>query len=199
MCFGGGDGATKRAEQAEAARTQRTEGNVQDINTAYANRQPQYDALGKSLRGYYGQYLDRERGNAQRKTKFGLARAGLTGGSAAVDANRTLGRESDEAVLNAERVARKGVADLQSQDEASKLSLISLAQNGADIGSAAQRAGESLRSNLAGAQSANNVSALGDVFGSTAAAYRAREDAAARRRGLKEASENVYSSAFSRG
>lgn len=74
--------------------------------------------------------------------------------------------------------------------------MISLAQSGGDIGNAALQTSNALRANIGAAQSASNVANLGDLFGNTAATYRAQEDAAARRRGLTEA--QTYASAFSR-
>jgi hypothetical protein len=189
----------RSAKQAEAERQAMIDQNVGAINTAFGNRQSQYDALGKDLRQQYDTYLSQQRGQAQRRNKFGLARAGLTGGSAAIDADNLLRRESDEATLNAERQARKGVADLMGQDEAARTQLISLAQTGGNIGNAAAQSASRLSANLQGAQAAGNVQGLGDVFGATAQAYRAREDAAQRRRGLKDATESIYSNAFSRG
>ncbi len=189
--------ASKKADEAEAARQGRISGNVKDINSAFANRQPQYDALGAALRERLNTQLGRQRADATRQTKFSLARGGLTGGSAAVDAGRTLAREGQEGVLQAERSARGGVADLQAKDEATRTGLISLAQSGNDIGNAAAQTAAGLRANLAGAQSNDLVNGLGNVFGATATTYKTQQDAAARRRGLSDAS--TYAKAFSRG
>jgi hypothetical protein len=195
MC-GGGDDAAKAAQKAEAERQAQISTNVKAINSAFAGRQPQYADLGAALRARYGAELERQRGVATRQSKFALARGGLIGGSAQIDAGRLLAREGTEGTLAAERAARGGVADLQAQDEAARLQMISLAQSGADIGNAASQTAAQLRANLASAQSKNLASGLGDVFGSTAAAYRAQQDAAQRRRGLQDAS--VYTKPFSR-
>ncbi len=185
------------AKAAEAERMARITRNVNAVNSAFAGRAPQYAEYGKALRTQLTGDLAKQRETATRNTKFGLARAGLTGGSAAKDAAATLDRENQEGVINAERVARKGVADLQGQDEDTRMRLISLAQSGNDIGNAAQNTASMLRANLAGASATNRVQDLGEVFGQSAAAYRASTDAAARRRGLKDA--QLYAGSFSRG
>lgn len=188
-------GAERRAAQTEADRQKRISTNVAGINSAFSGRQPQYDALGAALRERLNTNLGRQRADATRQSKFSLARGGLTGGSAAIDAGRTLAREGQEGVIQAERQARAGVADLQSKDEQARTQLISLAQSGNDIGDAAAQTSQMLRANLSGADNLQN--GLGEVFGNTAKTYRAQQDAAARRKGLSEAS--TYTKAFSRG
>jgi hypothetical protein len=187
--------AEARATAAETARQGRISGNVKDINSAFSGRQPQYDQLGTALRERLNTDLGRQRATANRQTKFSLARGGLTGGSAAVDAGKTLAREGQEGVLQAERQARAGVADLQAKDEQARTQLISLAQSGNDIGNASSQAAQMLKANLGGADNLTNN--LGEVFSSATQNYRAQQDAAARRRGLSEAS--TYAKAFSRG
>lgn len=189
--------ASKKADAAEAARQGRISGNVSDINAAFAGRQGQYDSLGAALRERLNGQLALQRGEATRQSKFSLARGGLTGGSAAVDAGKTLAREGQEGVLAAERAARGGVADLMAKDEQARTNLISLAQSGNDIGNAGAQTASLLQANAEGAKSADITNGLGNVFGSTAQAYKAQQDAAARRRGLSEAS--TYAKAFSRG
>lgn len=188
MCgAGGGDKAAEDAKRAEAERQATISGNVAGINSAYAGREPQYAELGEALRTRLNEGVNLQRQNATRQNKFSLARSGLTGGSAAIDAGRTLNRESREATLAAEREAQKGVAGLRAQDEDARSRMISLAQSGSDIGNAAAQTASALRANIQGAQSASNVSNLGDLFGGTAETYRRQQDAAARRRGLQDA------------
>lgn len=189
--------AAADAKAAEDARQGRITKNVGDINSAFVGRQGQYDQLGAALRERLNGQLALQRGEATRQNKFSLARTGLTGGSQAIDQGRTLAREGQEGVLAAERGARAGVADLQGKDEQARTSLISLAQSGNDIGNAAAQTAAGLRANLASAESADPTKGLGEVFGQTAQTYRAQQDAAARRRGLSDAS--TYAKAFSRG
>lgn len=186
--------AAEAAQMAEEERQARISANVADINSAFAGREGQYAALGNALRERLNQQLGLQRQNAERQTKFSLARGGLIGGSAQRDANTVLNRESAEGVLGAERQAQKGVADARSADEQTRTQLIGLAQSGNDIGNAAAQTANALRANLAGAN--NGVQNLGDVFGATAQAYRTQQDAAARRRGLQDAT--TYAKSFER-
>lgn len=196
MCMPDGDKATKEAAKAEAARQAQISGNVGAINRAFAGREPQYAAVSQAIRDRLNTQFNQQRGVATRQNKFGLARSGLTGGSAAVDAGRRLTREGQEGALQVERQAQSAGADLRSKDEAARSQMIGLAQSGSDIGNAGNQTAQMLRANLSGAQNANLVNGLGDVFGGTAAAYRAATDAAARRKGLSEAS--TYARAFQR-
>jgi len=188
--------AASNAAQAEAERLARISGNVADINSAFSGREAQYDQLGDALRERLNTQLGQQRADATRQTKFSLARGGLTGGSAAIDAGKVLARENQEGVLGAERQARAGVANLRAEDENARSRLISLAQSGNDIGNAAAQSASLLKANLGTAENASNVNDLGEVFGRTAAGYRAQQDAAARRRGLNDAT--TYARAFSR-
>ncbi len=200
--FGGGkrrDAARlqQEAKDAEAARQGRITANVEGINSTFAGREGQYKQFSDALRQRYDQQLSLKRKDAERQSRFALARGGLTGGSAAIDAGKILSRESGEATLAAERATQKGVADLTAADEAARTNLISLAQTGNDIGNPAAQAGTLLRANLQNANAADTTDGLGNVFASTAMTYRAQQDAAARRRGLKEA--QIYAKPFTTG
>lgn len=198
MCFGGGGGNAAGAAQAqENQRKAMVSSNVESINKAYGGREGQYNDFGAALRKQYGDELQRQQAEAGRKSRFALARGGLTGGSAAIDTGRELSRESALGTLNAERQAQKGVSGLRSADEAARLQLISLAQSGTDIGNAGAQAASALKSNIGTAQATNAADTLGNIFGGTATTYKAQQDAAARRRGLKDA--NIYGGAFTRG
>lgn len=197
MCMGGGDKASKEAKRAEERRQQTITGNVRQINSAFAGREPQYAELGAALRDYLNSDLARQQKDITRQSKFSLARSGLTGGSAAVDLGRNIEREADRGAIEAERQARSGVAGLRSQDEQARTQMISLAQSGSNIGNAAAQAASALRANLEGAKNASVANGLGDVFGSTAATIKARRDADAARRGYEAA--GTYANPFSRG
>jgi hypothetical protein len=197
MCMGGGDKASRSAARAERKRQDQISGNVDAINQAFAGREPQYAAVSGAIRDRLNTQFQQQRGQATRQNKFALAKSGLTGGSAAVDAGRRLTREAQEGALQVERQAQSAGADLRAKDEGARTQMISLAQSGGDIGNAAAQTASMLRANLGAAQNANLVNGLGDVFGGTADAYKRSQDAAARRRGLSEAS--TYTKAFSRG
>lgn len=198
MCFGSGsDKAVKQAEEQERRRQATIAENVGRINSAFSGRQTQYDALGAALRAQLQTDLGRKTQDMARQNKFSLARSGLTGGSAAIDAGKVLSREAQDATVAGERQVRGAVAGLQSQDEAARTNLISLAQSGGNIGNAAQQTASMLRANIGTAANQNLADNLGDVFGETGAAIKARRDANERRRGLNDAT--AYANAFSRG
>lgn len=200
MCLGGGGEAKraqKAAEQQEADRQGRIAGNVTDINSAFNGREPQYAKFGEALRARLNEGINVQRTNAARQSKFSLARGGLVGGSAANDASTELNRESREATIAGEREVQKGVAGLRGADEDARTRAISLAQSGSDIGNAAAQTASTLQANLGTATASGNVANLGDLFGSTAATYKAQRDAAERRRGLQDA--KTYAPAFTRG
>lgn len=186
MCAGSDD-AQAEARRQEAERQSRIRRSVAKINSAFAGRSGQYTDLGTALRERYMQELGRQQAVASRQSRFALARSGLTGGSAAIDATRLLAREGQQGTVAAEQKARSGVANLQSADEEARLRMISLAQSGNDIGNAASQTAASLRANLASAQNENLASGLGDIFGGTTQVYKNMQDAAARRRGLQDA------------
>lgn len=197
MCGGGSDRAARQAAAAEAERKAEIARGTDLIDQAFAARQPQYDDFVSALREHYTADAERQKEIADRQLRFSMARGGLTGGSAQADANTELGREFSEGLLSAERQAQVGLADLMSRDDASRMNLLALVQSGANATTAAQQAGAAMRSNIQNAKSTGMVEGLGDVFGGTANLYKQQQEAAARRRGLKEA--EIYANPFTRG
>ncbi len=183
MC-GGTDKAAKEAAAQQAQQQADISKNVGDINSAFAGRQPEYDKYRSGLQAQYQQELDRQQAIAGRNNKFALARSGLTGGSAAVDAGRLLGQEEQTGTLHAQQAVNSDVSKLQANDEATRQQMIALAQSGSDIGNAATETSQSLRANLGQASSVNAAQGLGDVFATTANAYNNEQSAAALRNGL---------------
>lgn len=196
--MGGNSGKdqTRAAEAAERARTQQIAQAQTAINAAFSGRQSQYDDFVNALRGEFTADATKQKGIADRQLKFSNARAGLTGGSQAADSGTQLGEEFQKGLLTAERKAQSSLADLVSADEASRSQLFSLAQGGASVGAAASQTANALRANIAGAKDKGTVEGLGDIFGNTYDLYTKQQEAAARRRGLKES--EVYSDPFSK-
>lgn len=196
MCIDGGNKASKQAAKAEARRTNEITRGNRAIDQAFGARQPQYDDFVRNLREFYTADAERQKGVADRNLRFSMARGGLTGGSAQADANANLGREFGEGLLQAERQAQGGLADLMNRDESTRMNLLQMVQGGTNATTAAERAAAAMRSNALGAQSNSMVTGLGDIFGGTADLYTKQQQAAERRRGLKEA--EVYANPFSR-
>lgn len=187
MCFGGGNKAAAAAERQEAERQARISGTVKDINSAFAGRDGQYAAAADAVRQNLTKQLTRQKTDTARNLKFSLARSGLTGGSVAVDSGRDLADEFSRATLGVEQKALGAGADLRARDEASRLQMISLAQSGNDVGNAAAQTASMLQANAGAARAQNAVDTLGDAFGGSASTYKKMQEAAAMRRGIRDA------------
>jgi len=196
MCFGGGDRAAEAAQRQEQERQRQIRMSTAAIDNAYIGREAQYGDFLNALREQYMSDAGRQKAVADRNLKFSLARSGLTGGSADADQKTLLGDEYARGTLRAEQTAQSKLSDLMSADAASKANLIALAQGGADSGTAAQQAASTLRSNISGARSEGLAADIGDIFGGTADLWRRSEEAAERRRGLRDS--QVYANPFSR-
>lgn len=189
-----GNSAQHAAERAEADRQRRIAGTTQQINSAYDSpgRQAGYDDFLKAIRQNNMDDATRQKSVADRSLKFSMARGGLIGGSANVDAKRTAGQEFQRGVLQAEDRAQGALGDLKLADEQSRLQLIQMAQSGLDATTAASRSQAAIS---AGAQSAladSKAKGLGDIFGSTIKTVGAQQEAAAQRRGQTSAVGSLY-------
>lgn len=193
--------STNKAAQAEGLRQANIDRSVQQINQIYGSPKREAeinDFLGAS-RSFYRQNLDRQKQSADRSLKFAMARNGQTGGSVAVDANRLLGENFQQGVLNADRLAQSAANDLRNADEQSRMNMISLAQSGADMTAGSSRAAQQLRSNLAGANAQLNADSLGDVFSGIGTIAKTSRDQADVRRANRDFYNLYYSPAFGYG
>jgi hypothetical protein len=195
MC-GGGDKATEAAQRAETERKQQVAAATQAIDRAFAGRTGQLDDFIAALRGEFTTEAQRQKLDADRQLKFSLARGGLTGGSAAADAGIRSGEEFQKGLLKGERLSQASLADLVSADEASRQNLIALAQSGATVGTAAKQSANALRANLSKASAEGLTQSLGDIFGETRSLFTRQQEAAERRRGLRES--ELFAAPFSR-
>jgi hypothetical protein len=167
------------------------------IDRAFGGRQGQLDDFVSALREEFKVDAFKQKEVADRQLKFSLARGGLTGGSAASDAGTKLGGEFQKGLLQGERRSQGALSDLRSADERSKQQLIALAQGGAGVSSSAQNAANALRTNLSGAKARGFSDGLGDIFTETRGLFTRQQEAAERRRGLRES--DVFADPFSRG
>jgi hypothetical protein len=184
-------GNPKKAEMARQITIQRGTQGVNDVFDA-PERQAQYEQFLQGLRDFYSADANKQKGIADRNLKFTMARSGLTGGSASVDANRSLGEEYTKGLLDAENRAQSAYAGLKGQDEQSRLSLLSMVRSGMDTTTAAQRAGAALQVNAKNAETDSFANGLGDIFGSMAESYKTQREAAERRRGVRDAYGSFY-------
>src|SRR5574343_367398 len=198
----GGSNYAKKAERnaarAEAARQKAMAEATSRVNAIFdsPDRAAQLENFLNSLRAHYRTDADRQKAIQDRRLKFSMARSGLTGGSAAVDANRTLGEEYLQGILGSESRAQEAQGNLKSADESSRLNLISMIRAGLDSTTAAQRAGAAMQSNAQIAKGESLASGLGDIFGNTAHIYKQQQENAAMRRGERAAYGIYGKSAF---
>lgn len=186
--------AQQAAQRAETERQARIANTTGQINAAYdaPARTAQYDDFLKAVRQNYTEDATRQKTVADRGLKFSMARSGLTGGSAAVDARRTSGEEFQRGILQAEDKAQGAVGDLRLADEQSRLQLIQMAQSGLDATTAANRANASISAGAQTALADSKAKGLGDIFGSTVKTIGSQQEAAAQRRGQTSAVGSLY-------
>ena len=198
MC-GGTDPATGAAQARERSRLKQVKASTSAIESAFGSKQRnrQLKDFIAALRSRFQTEAGRQKKDVSRRSKFGLARSGLTGGSEAADRSVDIGRKFQKGIIEGERQSQASLSDLISADNAAKQNLISLAQGGASVTASASQAGEALRSNLSSASSRTNASSLGDIFSDVEENLTAAEKAAGRRRGLRES--EVFAAPFSRG
>jgi hypothetical protein len=198
--MGTSNNASQQAAAADAARQAQIQSTVSQITQAYSSpeRTKQYEDYGRNLTNYYTGQVKEQEGTNARNLKFSLARSGLTGGSAAVDANTQLQKDYSKGLLYASQQAQTGRAALESSDINAKNQLISLAQQGNYTGAIPQQVSEAQRAALGSAQASFNPAALGDLFKSTAEIYKTQETNAANRRAAMNPIGSVYgASAYS--
>lgn len=130
-----------------------------------------YDQQRQAVTDLNRRDVDRQFLDAERQNRFGLARAGLSGGSADIDSNAELQRRTNEGLIKAAGIGDQAAADLQTADERSRQNLISMAQSGIDTGQAAQMALSQLDANSANAASARSGATIGNLFGDLSQAY----------------------------
>lgn len=193
--------AAQQATQQEGLRQANINRSTQQINQIYGSPQREADIndfLGAS-RSFYRQNLDRQKQSADRSLKFSMARNGLTGGSASVDANRQLGQDYQQGVLTADRLAQSAANELRNSDEQSRMNMIQLAQTGADMTTGASNAAMSLRNNMTGARSQLSADALGDLFSGVGTIAKSSRDQADTRRANRDFYNLFYSPGFGYG
>ena len=198
MC-GGTDPATGAAQARERSRLKQVSASTSAIESAFGSKQRnrQLKDFIAALRSRFQTEAGRQKVDIKRRSKFGLARSGLTGGSEAADRSVDIGRKFQKGIIEGERQSQASLSDLISADNAAKQNLIALAQGGASVTTSASQAGEALRSNISSASSRTNASSLGNIFEDVEENLTAAEKAAGRRRGLRES--EIFADPFSRG
>lgn len=191
MCGGGGGDPGAEARKQEEERQARIKAATDTINEKFngAGRDALYTSQRDAVYDLNKREVDRQAAEAERANRFGLARAGLMGGSVNVDSVSDLDRRTNEGLMRAGGVADQAAADLQTADERTRSNLISLAQSGIDTGTAAQQALNGLQVNAANAASARAGSTIGNLFDDLSQAYLLNQGNQGRQSGMQYGSQ----------
>lgn len=184
MGMGSSNKASTAAASEEAARQAAIANSQAGINNAYDNPQRKGEIADyvNSLRKFFGDDLSRQKADTDRQLKFALARGGLTGGSTNIDQQKRIGENYARGVLDVERKALGGGANLEAADQDSRMRLISMATQGLDATTAAQQSAAAMQSGINASKATDMANGLGDVFANTKSYYqKAAEDAVRRR------------------
>ena len=192
--MGTGNSAARAAQASDAARQSQIQQSISQINAAYGSpqRQAQYDQYGKNLQNYYTGQVNEQEANNARNLKFADARSGLTGGSAAVDANTQLQKDYTKGLLQASQTAQGGQSALQQSDVNAKNQLVGLAEQGNYIGAIPQQVAQAQNASLGAAQNYGHANALSNVFSGTAQIYGNEQTAAAQRQAQQSPFGSIY-------
>lgn len=192
--MGTNNSAANAANAADAARQAQIQQSINSINSAYntPQRQAQYQQYGQNLNQFYTNQVNEQEATNARNLKFALARSGLTGGSAAVDANTQLNKDYTQGLLQASRQAQAGQAGLQQSDINAKNQLISLAQQGGNIGTIPQQVSQAQSAALGTAQNYGSANSLGNLFAGTAQIYQNEQTQAANRKAQQSPIGSLY-------
>lgn len=150
---------------------------VTDAKTA---REALYKDIGSATTDVATRDLDRQFTQASNQNLFGLARAGLLGGSADAESGGDLQERYGEGRIRAEQAGLSAAADLRSVDEKTRQNLIGLAQSGIDTGTAASLAAGQLAAASDTARANSAGTSVGRLFDDMGQAYLANRVAAAR-------------------
>lgn len=187
--FGGGsDKAVKAANAAEEERQRELQAAQRRIESIFNSpeRNQQIEQFIDAQRSYLQSDLDRSHADNSRELKFATARSGLSGGSVDVDKNKDLAELYLRGIAEAERRAQNSGAELRSQDQASKQSLMSSVLSGGDVTTAAQNAAQYMRNNAQLAKQDAGVGAFDTLFGNLGGYYKNSREAAGERRASQE-------------
>ncbi|HRA62986.1 MAG TPA: hypothetical protein PLY50_10195 [Burkholderiaceae bacterium] len=142
-----------------------------DVSGAKTARDALYADIGDATTQTATRDLDKQFTRASDQNIFGLARAGLSGGSVDAESGGDLQSRYGEGKIRAKQAGIGAASDLKSVDEKTRQNLIGLAQSGIDTGTAASlAAGQSAaaadvaRANTAGAS-------IGQLFDNMGQAY----------------------------
>jgi len=139
--------------------------------TQKQDRNQMYDEQRQAVTDLNSRDVNRQFEDANRANRFGLARAGLSGGAADIDSQAELIRRQNEGLIQAAGIGDTAASDLRNQDERTRQNLISMAQSGIDTGQAAQLALAGLDANAKSAMGVRSAATVGRLFDDLSNAY----------------------------
>jgi hypothetical protein len=158
--------------------------------SAKAAREQIYGQVGDDTRNYYSKQLGEDAEGAQRDMRFTQARNGTLGSSQAIDMQREFDRRNDRGLLEVANRSDSAVTGLKTNDEKTRIDLISRIVNGADQGSATSSALAQLSTNTENARQNGQSGRMANVFAGGLDAWKANQTAqgedAARKKFMSE-------------
>jgi len=136
------------------------------IERAKEYEQQQQDVLARLMED-----LQTQKKDTDITLRQALARRGLIGGSAQIDAGGRVQERFQRGLLSAEGMAQDAANQLRAADEQARQQLLGLAQSGLDATTATQQALAALQSNLSQAEAQEKLATLGDVFAGVSDIY----------------------------
>jgi len=169
----GGDGGAGQMRADEAARQQKIQAAVDAVNGQFAGsgRDAMYTDIGDATKQVAMRDLDKQFTQASKQNLFGLARAGLLGGSVDAEAGGDLQQRYGEGQIKATQAGEGAASDLKSTDERTRQNLISLSQSGIDTGTAASLAAGQMDAAAKAAQANSGSASVGRLFDDLGQAY----------------------------
>lgn len=136
--------------------------------------------------------IDERKTTAARQNKFALFAQGLNGGSEDIDQNALLDRTYNQGLIDQGAKADAAKADIQSNDEQTRLTLLQSIDNGMDQGSALSSALGQMKVNADRASAQAQGQNVGDLFGDAGLLYM-NSQAAKGRAAARYAYPNLFS------
>lgn len=172
----GGD-PSAAAQAQEQDRQARINAAVGTINGVFDNagRDTLYADQKKAVYDINALDVNKQYAEAERQNRFGLARNGLAGGSADIDANAELQERTNKGLIQATGLGDTAASDLKLADERSRQSLIGMAQSGIDTGTAQTLALNNLNATQQSAAGDRAGASVGNLFGDLSQAYLANQ------------------------
>jgi hypothetical protein len=185
----GGDIRTTRDFVINDAKTQAA---AQAAEEARAAREAMYGTVRSDVGNFFSKQLEEDKSKAARDMKFATARAGTGGSSQAIDLGREFQTRLDRGLLDVGNRADSAMTAVRSNDEQTRLGLISKIVAGMDQGSAQQSALNQLKTNADQSRDSAMSSRMSNVFSDLVGGYNQQQFNAGAEQAKKDQFGNVY-------